>query len=557
VLTARHVPKPPVVGTDCVVHPLYGTADQAMSSGRKARPQPVAAKVGWVSAEQDFALIELTGAPLRPMNTGLLPFGEVPVYGRALQIIGSGFPEAAGVDQRTIIGTLSWVLTGRRRFDIDIISAIPRDWRKWAGFSGAAIFADNVLAGVVRTVDENWNGAVLEATPAVWLLDDIGFKKYLEDAGLSLPDRLDVGASDRIMPLNFEADRPLEGALRFSPRNPRVPFLGREAALAELDEFLNAERNQPFTWWLVTAGGGAGKTRLARELCLRMRRRAWRAGFLPSSFVADTSALDAWSPRTPTLIVADYVMKRIEEIRELAARLARRAGLPPLRLLLLEREAGKVFKNQFLGSDQSNREVIEQARYQPEPLSLSELSEDEIWGLVEACPWLPNAARVPLTRNEFFKRLDQLDSRRRPLVAMILAEALATSSAGAGLGGLETELQDLLQRDRDHLWPKELGVANTAVGTKEADIVIAFATMVDGLGLPELEAIGVTGGKPIDLAILPACGVAIGKPLESIPLLGRLEPDLIGEFLLCRRCAVIRTIHLRSHLAGCRRRPGA
>jgi hypothetical protein len=438
------------------------------------------------------------------------------------QIIGSGFPEAAGADQRTIIGTLTWVLTGRHRFDIDVISAIPRDWTKWSGFSGAAIFADGILVGVVRTV--------LEATPAVWLLDDTGLKKYLEDAGLSLPVQLDVGAMDRIMPLDFEADASTEGTLRFSPRNPRVPFLGREAALWALDEFLNEEGKHPFTWWLVTGGGGAGKTRLARELCLRMRRRGWRAGFLPSSFVADISGLDAWCPRTPTLIVADYVMKRIEEIRKLAARLVRRDGLPPLRLLLLEREAGNLFENQFLGSDQSDRGVIEQARYQPDPLSLSELTEDQVWELVEKCPWRPDAARVQLTRNEFFQRLGQLDSQRRPLVAMILADALATSEAGAGLGGLEEVLQDLLQRDRDHLWPRGLGVANTAIGDTEADIAIAFATMVDGLGPPELEAIKVARGKPIDPAILPACGVAIGKPLGSLPLLGRLEPDLIGEF---------------------------
>jgi hypothetical protein len=56
-----------------------------------------------------------------------------------------------------------------------------------------------------------------------------------------------------------------------------------------------------------------------------------------------------------------------------------------------------------------------------------------------------------------------------------------------------------------------LGVASRAIGTVEADVAIAFATMVDGLGLSELRA--------------------IGKPLEqSSPRLGPLEPDLIGEF---------------------------
>lgn len=79
------------------------------------------------------------------------------------QILGSGFPAAADTDEKTIIGMLTWVLTGRRyRFDLDIFSAIPRDWEKWGGFSGAAIFADDLLVGVVCTVAGNWmNNRVL------------------------------------------------------------------------------------------------------------------------------------------------------------------------------------------------------------------------------------------------------------------------------------------------------------------------------------------------------------------------------------------------------------
>ena len=63
-----------------------------------------------------------------------------------------------------------------------------------------------------------------------------------------------------------------------------------------------------------------------------------------------------------------------------------------------------------------------------------------------------------------FNRFDELDSQRRPLVAMILADALAISSDDAGLGGLETVLRDLFRRDRDHLWPNELEVANAPIG---------------------------------------------------------------------------------------------
>ena len=302
--------------------------------------------------------------------------------------------------------------------------------------------------------------------------------------------------SKRTNPLISEADT-YKGTLRFSPRNPRIPFFGRAAPLEELDEFLIAGRKKPFAWWMVTGSGGAGKTRLARQLCLGMRRRGWRAGFLPNFFVADSASLDAWCPRTPTLIVADYVMKRIEDIRKLTTRLARRDGLPPLRLLLLERQAGKLFENQFLGSDHSDRSVIEQARHEATPLALPELTDDELWALVELVPWRTDLDRVPLTRMEFFRRLGQLDSQRRPLVAMILADALATSSDGAGFDHLETVLRDLLRRDRENLWPKTLKVADVPIGKTEADVVIAFATMIDGVGPPELEAIEAARGGPI------------------------------------------------------------
>ena len=173
---------------------------------------------------------------------------------------------------------------------------------------------------------------------------------------------------DRALALDFEAVVSTEGLLRFSPRNPRVPFIGRAPEMAVLDDFLGCE--QPFAWWLVTGGGGAGKTRLARQLCLRAHLRGWRAGFLPRGFKADMATLDAWQPQHPALIVADYVTERQSEIRTLAARLGRRRDLPPARLLLIERESGERFERPFLGTDMTDRGIIEASRYAGEPLAL-------------------------------------------------------------------------------------------------------------------------------------------------------------------------------------------
>jgi hypothetical protein len=177
-LTARHVIKPDRVGTACTIHPL-GTGNQwAGPQAQESRPDPVPAELGWISTRHDLAIIETTAAALPVQTAGTISFGEIPKDGSTREVLGSGFPAASGVHQRTIDGTLTWVLTEPRRFDIDVKSALPRDWKQWGGFSGAALFADTLLVGVVRTVDENWNGGVLEATPVTWLLDDDRFDDY-------------------------------------------------------------------------------------------------------------------------------------------------------------------------------------------------------------------------------------------------------------------------------------------------------------------------------------------------------------------------------------------
>ena len=126
-----------------------------------------------------------------------------------------------------------------------------------------------------------------------------------------------------------------------------------------------------------------------------------------------------------------------------------------------------------------------------------------------------------------------LDRQRRALVAMILADAYAADPHRTGFDSLEEELRDLLRRDRMLLWPAELGAAHCSIGAAEADDVIAFATMIDGLRLPELKAMEAARGQPVDRRILRSCGVAVGKPItESSSELGRLEPDLMGEFFV-------------------------
>jgi hypothetical protein len=337
----------------------------------------------------------------------------------------------------------------------------------------------------------------------------------------------ELARGDTALPLDFETRIATAGPLRFSPRNPRVPFVGRADELARLETFLASRCEPPFAWWIAT-GGGSGKTRLARQLCLRAHLAGWRAGFLPTGYKADITALDGWRPRHPTLIVADYALRDREAIGTLAYRLGQRGDLPLVRLLLLEREIDERFEQLFSGTEARKREAIAAARYRPEPLALGELTEAELWALVETCPWREDGAEVRVSREAFFERLRGLDQRRRALVAMILADALSLSGM-AGFGGLETELKDMLRRERRSLWPPELRT-DREIGAVEADVAIAFATMTDGLTPGDLTAIEQERGTPLNLDLLPACGAAIGRPLGGTARLERLEPGLIGEF---------------------------
>lgn len=73
--------------------------------------------------------------------------------------------------------------------DIDQVPAARADGGSpWAGFSGAALFARGLLAGVVTADAEGWRHGRMKATPAGELLDDPSFGGILAELGCPAPD---------------------------------------------------------------------------------------------------------------------------------------------------------------------------------------------------------------------------------------------------------------------------------------------------------------------------------------------------------------------------------
>ncbi|TWT57278.1 hypothetical protein KOR42_06370 [Thalassoglobus neptunius] len=94
---------------------------------------------------------------------------------------------------------------------------------------------------------------------------------------------------------------------RFVFTHRRVSHIGRATEQKALHDFLMSGTDR-CRWWMLTAPGGVGKSRLALETVLYAKSRGWLAGFLKDLGKSDGSYNDweGWKPDRPTLIVVDY-----------------------------------------------------------------------------------------------------------------------------------------------------------------------------------------------------------------------------------------------------------
>src|SRR5262249_16663188 len=134
-----------------------------------------------------------------------------------------------------------------------------------------------------------------------------------------------------------------DAALLSAYRTDVLPLLGRDHALADLRDWIT--RNQDMSVRVLTGGAGRGKTRLALELVRKATEEGWLAGFVEQQeldrFRAQQNVAE-WGWDKPTLIVVDYAASRVDQLRDWVRELVDApigSALPPLRLLLLERQA--------------------------------------------------------------------------------------------------------------------------------------------------------------------------------------------------------------------------
>lgn len=294
-----------------------------------------------------------------------------------------------------------------------------------------------------------------------------------------------------------------------------------------LREFLEDER--PVLWWAIVAPGGAGKSRLCYELA-RSLNSSWCCKLLQAGQLKkdNLQALYENAGRS-FLLIADYAYTDTGQLGEWLEECARILNGPRIRVLLLQREAGK----DNIGWQESllrcHRNLIK-LHYQ-EDLQLNALGREDTIAIMRS--YAENVGGGQIDAPALYKVLENVDPGLiRPLFAMFITDAVLNGEDPRGWDR-ENALAYFTQREKD--------VIDRALGKEDAIVakmLLAIATIVNGFTFD----VDLLDTKPLcDLGELIDLSekAYFGSRLNNARLADRnhgcytvkpMKPDLLGEF---------------------------
>ena len=330
-----------------------------------------------------------------------------------------------------------------------------------------------------------------------------------------------TGSADQSVQLVIPSAESPDALLSFA--SPLLTRVGRDAELAELDAFLRSDR--PFAWWLWTGPAGAGKSRLAVELC-RAVSGPWHAGFLREP---DQSRLGDLQALWPTLVVVDYAAQRSGWLSEAIVRLAQRRHGAPVRILVLERAACGPWWDTFRRLNRTEESRLVDAAAYALPRELGGLSRDQIRELIRDVAGHAGASPSTTDVEKIADRAELIDPAGRPLFAVIAA--LDWLDGGDADGGRDTALRRVAAR-------MEAQTAERLAGSLPPGRARNLQTLATALGgIPAAQYEQILHGLQPPAGLLPG----VFDDYQQVPfdeLAEGVQPDILGELYVLDRLAV-------------------
>jgi Tetratricopeptide repeat len=317
-------------------------------------------------------------------------------------------------------------------------------------------------------------------------------------------------------------------ALLMRARSGVVPFTARQGLRTTLLEWLDADA--PFAGAVIGGAGGAGKTRLAVEICDRAEGAGWLSGFL--AHIDDFGSLEALAEAPmPRLVAVDYAESRAAQLKVLLPLLASRAtSEAPVRVLLLVR-AGPKRTTDWAESLRNQSDLLDSLLDRCETHALEELpseanEREELFEAAASAFAERNGTPVPTAP----AALQDSSAFVSPL--LIVLAAYLTVHGDEAPPRTREELLRAVLRHEERYWRSSSG--DLFNDEDQPRKVIALTTLVSAD----------SEGEAVDrLRLLPDF---VDAPAERLGLVARwaarqypgtgwwnpLEPDLVGEQLV-------------------------
>jgi tetratricopeptide (TPR) repeat protein len=306
-----------------------------------------AAVLAWIDFDLDVALLRAQDSDWSPFPP--IRWGTFATSLTRQHCVSVGFPDVQANTESRDVEQASGIVNPLRMVKQDLLAMsvddppvrVDRSKSPWAGMSGAAIWCDSLLIGVIIRDPSGFDSHRLIACPAAKFGANADFVAAVaEECGE--PPLLEAVELQRLF-AQPQMVHGFGGLLRADAQTVR--FRGREEQLHHLAEW--CEDSSAMSVRLLAGPGGSGKTRLAIRLTEVMARKGWAAGLLRLD--APTRAVEALNAvRVPMLLVFDYAETRIDQIERIFAELPS-PPRAPIRVLLLARSHG-VWLTQILPS---------------------------------------------------------------------------------------------------------------------------------------------------------------------------------------------------------------